>query len=330
MQKVTMDMQKVSEIQTHELFENLFPIDAHVLKQIEDDMRDGNYDFSQPVILANWKGQKEQVCIDGHTRLQAARNIGITEVPVWLHELDTEEEALERAIKLQSNRRNMTDREIATCIETLDKKKPRGGDRRSEEAKSKASSDAIEKTSSKSAKETADLLGISATKVERIRNVLSNGDPDTIEAVKNGEISANKAYQKTRKNLKKTKTESTPTNAAKKAADEDQELEKTEECKRSPGYRPVFLSVEHFGALHQLGGGSVEDHLDIAVERYLESFQEQHEHNSSESGEENEDDNKCLDRRDNQGCSEDATDSGDADKKEDDEEYFDPADYEDD
>ncbi len=200
-----MEMKKVTEIQTHELFENLFPIDAHVLKQIEDDMRDGNYDFSQPIILATWEGQKEPVCVDGHTRLQAAQKAGIEEVPVFFHEFDTEEEALEKAIKLQRNRRNMTDREIATCIETLDKKKPRGGDRRSEGAKSKASSDAIEKNS-KSAKETADLLGISATKVERIRNVLSNGDPDTIEAVKKGEMSANQAYQKTRKNRKMAKT----------------------------------------------------------------------------------------------------------------------------
>ena len=263
------------KFKTHELFENLFPIDAHVLKQIEDDMRDGNYDFSQPIILATWEGQKEPVCIDGHTRLQAARNVGITEVPVWLHELDTEEEALEKAIKLQSNRRNMTDREIATCIETLDKKKPRGGDRRSEGAKSKASSDAIEKASSKSAKETADLLGISATKVERIRNVLSNGDPDTIEAVKKGEMSANQAYQKTRKDRKKVKTNGDAKNPSEDTTNENPELQRENEPKESPEIRPVFLSLEHFGALQELGG-SVEEHVADAIDLYLKTQRAKH------------------------------------------------------
>ncbi len=57
------------------------------------------------MILATWEGQKEPVCIDGHTRLQAAKNLGIEEVPVFVHEFDTEEEAVEKAIKLQRNRR---------------------------------------------------------------------------------------------------------------------------------------------------------------------------------------------------------------------------------
>lgn len=192
----------------------------------------------------------------------------------------------------------MTDGEIFACIEALDKRKPRGGDRRSEKAKSKASDDAIEKPG-KSAAETANLLGISTTKVERNRSVLKNGDPETIEAVKNGEISANEAYQKTRKNRKKTRTESEPTNAAKKAIDEVQELEKAEESEKYPDYGPVFLSVEHFGALRELGG-CTDEHVANAIEAYLLSFK-----------------NQC-----------EQTTTGD-DQEDDDEEYFDPADYED-
>jgi ParB family chromosome partitioning protein len=113
------------EIKTHPTFEALFPTNPALLAKIEQDMRDGRYDVSQPIILATWDGQEEPVCIDGHTRLQAAINVEIEQVPVWLHEFATEEEALEKAIKLQSNRRNMTDAELVTCIETLDNRKVR-------------------------------------------------------------------------------------------------------------------------------------------------------------------------------------------------------------
>ena len=201
-----MEMMNPREIKTHKSFEALFPIRPELLGKIENDMREGTYDISQPIILATWEGQKEPVCIDGHTRVKAAINAEIENVPVFTHEYDDEQEALEKAIRLQRNRRNITDAEILACVEALDARKPRGGDRRSEEAKSKASSDAIEKPSSKSAQETADLLGISTTKVERTRAVLDHGDPDMREAVKNGEVSINKACNETRKKRKKSKS----------------------------------------------------------------------------------------------------------------------------
>ncbi len=105
-------MQKIkpNEIETHPFFVELFPIQPKLLEKIETDMTEGTYDLSQPVILATWNGQETPVCIDGHTRLKAAINAGIDELPVWTHEFDTEEEAIEKAIKLQQNRRNMSDR----------------------------------------------------------------------------------------------------------------------------------------------------------------------------------------------------------------------------
>ncbi len=292
-----MATKKIEEIKTHATFESLFTINDELLAKIEQDMRDENYDESQPIMLATWEGQKEPVCIDGHTRLKVANNVGIEEVPVFVHEFDTEQEAFEKAIKLQRNRRNMTDAEITACIETLDKTRPRGGDRRSAEAKSKASSDAIEKSASKSAKETADLLGISTTKVERTRALLKNGDPETIEAVKNGEMSSHKAYQETKRNRSKTEAGKSMKNSKQQATDEGQKPEQVDEAKESTDIAPVFLSLEHFGALRELGG-SIEEHVAKAIELYLKSLQ-----------------NQCE-----QTCTEDAP-------EDDDEEYFDPADY---
>ncbi len=202
---ITLERRSISETKTHPTFEQLFPIRPEILAKIEEDMEAGNYDLSQPIILATWKGQEEPVCIDGHTRLQASRNAGIETALVWLHEFDTEQEALEKAIRLQQHRRNMTDSEIMVCVAALDSRRIRGGDRRSEAVKSKPSHDGIENSRSQSARNTAELLGISTTKVERTRTVLDNADPETVEEVKQGRKSINKACTETQKKRREAK-----------------------------------------------------------------------------------------------------------------------------
>jgi hypothetical protein len=184
------------EIKTHSLFEALFPINPELLEEIEKDMRDDGFDDSQRIVLATWTGQKEPVCIDGHTRLKAAINVGIDIVPVWEHEFETEEEALQKAIKLQKNRRNMTDADLLRCVEALDKRDSHGGDRKSDEAKIKAQGCALIEQG-KSAEATAATLGISPRKVEQTRTVLDHADEETKRAVANGEKSINRACQET-------------------------------------------------------------------------------------------------------------------------------------
>jgi hypothetical protein len=87
----------------------------------------------------------------------------------------------------------MSEAELLRCIEAVDKRQERGGDRKSEEAKSKSPSGGIEKSKSPSAQETARIVGASARKVERARSVLS--DPEEKEAVITGKKSINKASQ---------------------------------------------------------------------------------------------------------------------------------------
>ncbi len=319
-----METKKIQQIKTHPTFEALFPINAELLAKIEQDMCEGRYDFSQPIILATWEGQKEPVCIDRHTRLQTAKNAGIELVPVFTHELDTEQEAIEKAIKLQRNRRNMTDAEITTCIQALDKKKPRGGDRRSEEAKSKASGDAIEKSGSKSAAETAEKLGVSTTKVEKARCVLSNGDLETIEAVKNSEMSINKACQKTRnKGSKQNKTKTNPKtstkNSKQKATDEGQEPQQVDTVTALTETALVVISMEQYKALFDLGV-PVHDHVAKAIDLYLESLTDQDEQSLGEKDQEKEESGEVP-----EGCGPNQTNADEDDQEEsDDDEWFDP------
>lgn len=95
------------------------------------------------------------------------------------------------AIHLQRHRRLFTDAEIIRCIEALDRKRQRGainGFRGNQYAKPevvKASKEAI----SKSAQDTAQLVGISPRKVERARTVLEHAEEEVKEAVKAGEMS---------------------------------------------------------------------------------------------------------------------------------------------
>ena len=280
-------------IKTHETFSSLFPINQELLAKIEADMRQQNYDYSQPVILATWNGQNEPVCIDGHTRLQAAINVGIEGIPVFFHEYDDEHEALEKAIRLQRNRRNMSDAEIVTCVEALDKRRQRGGDRRSAEAKSIPQSYGIQDSRSASAKETGELLGVSSRKVEQVRTIIDHSDPETLQAVKNNEVSVNKAYQETQRKRKEAKgvvkfpkpdpdpwdyqsielLEDIGRRPSAGFLEELEEQIRNEEdtCCNLIGDTSIILTKAHYRALKALGG-SIDDHLASAIDAYLDSY----------------------------------------------------------
>ena len=169
-------------------FSELFSIDENVLQAIVKNILENTYDESQPIVV--WKDQN--IVIDGHTRLKASHLAGRQIISVFNKAFRNEEEALQYAINNQRNRRNMSEAELLRCIEAVDKRQERGGDRKSEEAKSKTSSEVIDKPKS-SAEETARIVGTSRAKVERTRTVIS--DPEEKEAVMTGKKSINKASQ---------------------------------------------------------------------------------------------------------------------------------------
>src|SRR5208283_5249116 len=240
--------------------------------------REKNYDHSQPVIMATWNGQEEPACIDGHTRMQAAINAGIESIPVFTHEYDDEQEALEKAIRLQRNRRNMTDAEILVCVEALDNRRPRGGDRRSAEAKSKPQRCGIENSNSPSAKQTGEVVGISTRKVELIRTIMDHADPEILQAVKGNQMSINKAAketQKKRNNAKAPKTSDKPepttaADAALNCGEEPEQETPVDEasCCSLNDDATIRLRWEHYRALKELGG-SIDNHVDMAIDMYL-------------------------------------------------------------
>src|SRR5262245_37177147 len=65
---------------------------------------------------------------------------------VCYRDFTDEDEALDDAIANQRDRKNLTDAECLRLVEVVHARRQMGGDRRSEEAKSKALHDAIEKS----------------------------------------------------------------------------------------------------------------------------------------------------------------------------------------
>ncbi len=279
-----MDKMNPKEITTHNTFVNLFPIKNEVPAKIEEHIKGNQYLTSHPLTLATWEGQKEPVCIDGHTRLQAAINVGLDQVPVFTHELDTEGEALQLAIHLQQNRRNMTDAEIVTCIQIVDSRKQRGGDRRSEEAKSRPQHFGNESSRSSSAKKTAELVGVSARKVEQVRTITDHGGEEIVESVKNGDMSINKACQETRKKRRATKARAKGSELEADRAGRESKNGSGEshgEKSTNVAQASVTLIPEHYRALRDLGE-SLEYHVELDIDIYLRMVADEFENDNTE------------------------------------------------
>ena len=177
-------MMETLVINTVSPFKDLFPIRERDLKNIEESMKNNGFNSGLPITL--WAGHNTTV-VDGHTRLAAAKKLMFARIPVILKEFKDEAEALKYAIEMQTNRRNLSDAELLNCIKELDK--------RLSEGRPKKTATGVT-VNGRSSENTAKLLGTSRGKVEKIRAINDHGTEEVKEAVKSGEMSVNKAYNK--------------------------------------------------------------------------------------------------------------------------------------
>ena len=106
-------MKMIDEIKVHPSFQTLFSIDDITVSEIAENIKETGYDKSQPVHI--WKEQ--QILIDGHTRLAAAKAAGMFEIPVYEHSFPDERSALLYAYSLQLNRRNLSDADLVNAVQ---------------------------------------------------------------------------------------------------------------------------------------------------------------------------------------------------------------------
>ena len=176
---------RLDEILLSDEFSSLFPVNPAVLNQIVESIKKHGFDNSQPLHV--WKNKG--ILLDGHTRRLAALECGLTTVPVFEHSFETEEEAMEYALGLQTARRNLTDAELLNALAKLDQLKNRGRPDGKKE---------IEQPKGKSATHLAKVLGTSTGKIEKARAVSKKATAEIKEAVRKGEMSVNAAYETVR------------------------------------------------------------------------------------------------------------------------------------
>lgn len=191
----------VRDIQTKKPFKDFFTINRMLLDSIKEDIKENGFN--------NWSGVHlwGDVCVDGHTRLTAATELDLETIPVWKHEFESEDDALDFTIVQQGNRRNLTDPEIQKCVEVNDNRQKRGGNRnpegKNQQKEVKAQSCALTKDTpkkqNKSSKPLAKKLGVSARKVEQTRTIADHADNLTKAKVEAGDMSINRAYEETQK-----------------------------------------------------------------------------------------------------------------------------------
>jgi len=186
----------MESLKTQAPFDSIFPINNSVLTSITVDMRRNGFDQAHPIIT--WNG----IVIDGHTRLQAATLAGLDDVPVIERDFKNEDAAVRYAIACQRDRRNLTDADIVRLVKELDKRRSKG--ERTDLASSEAKS-----TQGKSADITAEAIGTSRSKVEKVRAIEAKATPEVKSALDAGDITINAAHQSTLKTEKQQRKKST-------------------------------------------------------------------------------------------------------------------------
>ena len=235
------EMMNVDQLETRETFSNLFPIQKGTLDKITARMRDGGFQNLHPLCV--WRTDKP-VVLDGHTRLQAARQLGITEVPVVQMDFDDEFAAMEFAVAQQVERRNLSVKAMMEYIAVADKLAKRGP-KRSEQSCSK-SGEQKEQPRGKSSERLAKALHIPVKRAECLRRIVKDGSEETKTALVKEEISINQAYHDTldRMNEKKAAVNPGQDDNTASAPDDDTPVSQEERLKLAKKIRMENLPDE--------------------------------------------------------------------------------------
>ena len=182
----------ISIIKEKSPFNTLFAIDPDTYGAVVANMDINGYDPAFPIILWN------DIVVDGHTRLIAARTLGLKEIPVQQKEFENEKQALDYAIHNQRDRRNLSEAEILHCIEAIDApiSKKEAGSKGGKISKTPSGSKIVDASKTKTHVETAKKLKIGQTKVLDARTVLA--DADAKADVESGKKTISKAAKEVR------------------------------------------------------------------------------------------------------------------------------------
>jgi len=112
-----MEYINIKELEVVDQISGIFDINYKYLEAIKEDIKQNGFDETQPIIVArgDWT-LGSHIVLDGHTRLKAAQECGIAEVPVVFRDVESQDEAADLCIYYQRTRRNLTNKEIMRYI----------------------------------------------------------------------------------------------------------------------------------------------------------------------------------------------------------------------
>ena len=200
---------------------------------ITDDIIHSGFDPAHPCVLTRSQRCPElnDILADGHTRLEAARRAGITQIAVIYKGFNSREELIEYAYKQQLNRRNLSDQEIYNAYVLLSKMKKENGK--------------LENTE----QELANKLEISRRQVGKMKEVERKASPEVFESFRSGELSLNKAYKKMKEETNPDSSKTASTNIPNKG-----KVIVTKKVKSEKTYSDGFSEGIKY-ALHELANG---------------------------------------------------------------------------
>ncbi|MGB6064763.1 MAG: hypothetical protein WBG50_08130 [Desulfomonilaceae bacterium] len=237
-----------TQVKFHDSFKELLSIDQDLVESMRYDMDVEGYKLSLPIVLATWPGQEEPVLIDGHTRVEAGKRSGIEKIPYSIERFDDIEGALEYVATVQAKRRHTDQWVLYQLIIAVDSPMDRGGDRRSDEAKSKGPNGPIEMQWRNSAQRTAFIVKTNETTVKRARRIHREGTPEIIQGLRERKMTISQA-------------EKAIINAKTKKTDAESEVIQNKD-------NLVSLTDDNLAALKKLGGNR-HDLVNTAVAEFV-------------------------------------------------------------
>jgi ParB family chromosome partitioning protein len=175
---------KIADIVIDSEISKIFKIQDRTQNGIAQKIKESGFDNSQPLVL--FKGKN--ILLDGHTRLAAAKEAGLEEVPAYEMEFENRDAAVLYTLERQTLRRNLTGAEILTAAGIFPKERAKNGE-------------------GQALNEMAKRLGISPATLYQATAILREAPEEVIEAVKKGDISVKKGYNTGVKKPKHPETE---------------------------------------------------------------------------------------------------------------------------
>ena len=170
----------IDKLHFDEDYKAVFKQEEDKVQRIAEDMKANGFDKSQPIII-----DENYAILDGNSRYMACQIAGITKVPVIIKKFESKRDALLYELGLQMNRRNIADDSVLIdTYHTLAEKKDEEGNKLFTDV------------------EIAERLGVSPRQISKAKEVDLKANDELKDALKNGEISLNKAYNSMKEEMK--------------------------------------------------------------------------------------------------------------------------------